>query len=129
MGRDVAIALTPAVVADPLDELAEIVNLARKHTGVTGTIFISTALGQHGPGVKWFPGQPSREAPCLTVTLEEPPRVLNHGLPDRVAAIASAEVTAWVHANRAALLRFWNEGLSWDRDEVDAFLDGLQRLP
>lgn len=123
------VALTPTVVADPLDELAEMVNLARKHTGVAGTIFISTALGQHGPRVKWFPGRPSREAPCLTVTLEEPARILNHGLPDRVAAVASAEVIAWVQANRAALLRFWNEGLSWDRDEVDAFLDGLQRLP
>jgi hypothetical protein len=118
----------PVAVADPLDELADMVNLARRHTGVEGTIFISTALGQHGPRVKWFPGRPARDAPCMTVTIETPPRVLNHGLPERVVALASPDVVAWVEANRAALLRFWNEGLSWDRDEVAAFLDGLQRL-
>lgn len=46
-----------------------------------------------------------------------------------MAAIASAEVLAPVEANRTALRRFRHEGLSWDRDEVNSYLDGLQRLP
>lgn len=122
--------MTAAILlADPLDELFDMVNLPRKDTGVEGTIYISTAQGQHGPRIKWFPQRPSREAPCLTVTLDAEPRVLNHGLQARVAAAATPIVRSWVEANREALLRFWNDGLSWTRDEVDAFVDGLNKLP
>ncbi len=115
--------------ADPLDELFEVVNLTREDTGVAGVICISTAQGRHGPRVKWYPGRPGREAPCLTVTLENPPRVLNHGLSVREAAEAEGRVRAWAAANEAALLRFWAEGLSWTRAEVNAFMDGLAKLP
>jgi len=116
-------------LADPLDELFDMVNLPRKDTGVAGVIYISTAQGQHGPRIKWFPERPSREAPCLTVTLEAEPRVINHGLPDRVVASAMPAVRSWAVANLGALLRFWSEGLSWTRDEVDAFVGGLNKLP
>jgi len=116
-------------LADPLDELFDMVNLPRKDTGVDGTIHVSTAQGQHGPQVKWFPGRPAREAACLTLTLEPEPRVINHGLPDQVAAAASPRIRSWASANREALLRFWNEGLSWTRDEVSDFIDGLNKLP
>jgi len=116
-------------LADPLDELFEMMNLPCKDTGVSGVIYISTAQGQHGPRIKWFPDRPSREGPCLTATLEAEPKVINHGLPDRVVASAMPPVLAWAVSNRAALLRFWAEGLSWTRDEVDAFVDGLNKLP
>ena len=116
-------------IADPQDDLFEMVNLARKDTGVGGIIYISTAQGQHGPRVKWYPGRPGRDEPCLTVTLETQPRVLNHQLPPRIAAEAGREVTVWAERNRDALLHFWNDGLSWTRDEVNAFIDGLAKLP
>jgi hypothetical protein len=110
------------------DELFDMVNLPRKDTGVDGTIYISTAQGAHGPRIKWFPGRPGRDVPCLTVTLEDPTRVLNHGLPSALARRAEPALLAWVVRNRADLLRFWNEGLSWTRDEVNSFIDGLEKL-
>ena len=114
-------------IGDPEDNLFEMVNLARKDTGVGG--IISTAQGQHGPCVKWYPGRPGRDEPCLTVSLEAEPRILDHHLPPRVAAEAGREVVAWASQNREGLLRFWDEGLSWTRDEVNAFIDGLAKLP
>ena len=42
---------------------------------------------------------------------------------------AGHEVTAGATRNREALLRFWEEGLSWTRDEVNTFIDGLAKLP
>ena len=111
------------------DEMVEIVNLSQKRTGVAGTIFISTRLAAHGPRIKWWPGRPERDAPCLVVTLEDPPRAINQGLPARIARAGEADALAWAAANRDALLRFWKDGVVWMEDEVNAFLDGLKKLP
>jgi len=110
------------------DDLIEMVNLPTKYTGVSGTVFISTAMGSHGPRVKWFPGKPGRDLPCLVVTLETPPRALNEGLAAPVARDGERLVVPWVESNRDALLRFWREGTSWDVDEVRAFIVGLNRM-
>ncbi|CAH0158698.1 hypothetical protein [Roseomonas sp. CECT 9278] len=110
------------------DDLVEMVNLPTRYTGISGTVFISTAMGAHGPRVKWFPGKAGRDLPCLVVTLEMPPRALNEGLPVPVARDGERLVTPWVESNRAALLHFWREGTSWDVDEVRAFVVGLSRM-
>lgn len=114
---------------DAADQLYDLVNLTSDETGAAGIIFVSTALGQHGAGVKWFPVRAGRDLPCLTVTLEDPPRVINHGISPREARQAEAAVVAWVALNRDALQRFWDDGLSWTRKEVNAFCDGLRKLP
>jgi len=111
------------------DEMFEMVNLATRRTGLAGTIHISTRRASHGPRIKWFPGRPTADAPCLIVTLDTPPRAINHGLPDRVAREGEAVAMVWAERNREALLRFWTDGLSWDSDEVQAFIDGLAKLP
>lgn len=111
------------------DEMFDVVNLATRETGVAGTIFVSTAQGAHGPRVKWYPGRPGRDAPCLTVTLEAVPQVINHGLPRLQMAAGEAQLREWVRLNRAALLDFWGNGVFWTRDEVNAFFDGLAKLP
>ena len=56
------------LLADELasEELAEMANLTSAQTGVTGTIFISTAMGAHGPRVKYFV-QPGRTQPSFSV--------------------------------------------------------------
>jgi hypothetical protein len=110
------------------DDLVEMVNLPTRYTGLAGTVFISTAMGPHGPRVKWFPGRPGRDLPCLVVTLETPPRALNEGLPAPVARDGERLVTPWVESNREALLRFWRDGTSWDVDEVRAFVSALNRM-
>jgi hypothetical protein len=114
--------------AQDTDELVEMVNLPTKYTGLAGTVFISTAMGSHGPRVKWFPGRPGRDLPCLVVTLETPPRALNEGLPVPVAREGERLTSPWVERNRDALLTFWREGTSWDVDEVRAFVGGLDRV-
>lgn len=110
------------------DGLVEMVNLPTRYTGVVGTVFISTAMGAHGPRVKWFPGKPGRDLPCLVMTLETPPRAINEGLPVPVAREGERLVRPWVESNRDALLRFWRDGTSWDVDEVQAFVRGLSRM-
>jgi hypothetical protein len=128
LGFVTAAGAAATAAGDAEDELFDVVNLPRADTGVDGTIYLSTMQGQHGPRIKWFPGRPSRDGACLTVTLEATPRILNHGLPQRDVAAVSPALLGWVRSNRGELLRFWNDGLSWTRDEVDAFVEGLIKL-
>jgi len=114
---------------DADDELVDVVNLSSDETGAKGIIFVSTSLGQHAARVKWFPVRAGRDLPCLSVMLEDPPRVINHGISPREARQAEPAVVAWVALNRDALQRFWDDGLSWTRKEVNAFFDGLRKLP
>jgi hypothetical protein len=109
------------------EDMFDMVNLSTRRTGLPGTIFISTRRASHGPRIKWYPGKPAWDAPCLVVTLEEPPRAINQGLPARIAREAEAVALAWARANREALLHFWDDGLAWDSDEVQAFIERLAR--
>jgi hypothetical protein len=110
------------------EDMFDMVNLATRRTGVPGTIFVSTRRASHGPRIKWYPGKPAWDAPCLVVTLEAPPRCVNQGLPAREAREGEAAVLPWAERNRAALLQFWDDGLSWDSDEVQSFIERLARL-
>lgn len=111
------------------DEMFDMVNLSTRRTGIRGTIFISTRRAAHGPRIKWFPGKPEWDAPCLVVTLEDPPRAINQRLPMHVAREGESAVLPWAARNRDALLRFWHDGLAWDSDEVQDFIAHLARLP
>jgi hypothetical protein len=111
------------------DEMFDMVNLSTRRTGILGTIFISTRRAAHGPRIKWFPGKPEWEGPCLVVTLEDPPRAINQRLPMHVAREGESAVLPWAARNRDALLRFWHDGLTWDSDEVQDFIAHLARLP
>jgi hypothetical protein len=61
--------------------------------------------------------------------LEDPPLAINHGLPPRVARQAETVALAWATRNRDALLSFWRDGLTWDSDDVQAFIERLARVP
>ena len=111
------------------DTLIEWANLDEEDTNVPGTIFVSTALGAHGPRVKWYPERAGRDLPCLVVSIGADPAVRDDFLPARVTRAAVPRVTAWVRLNHVALLDFWQNGASWNRREVAAFLDGLRRVP
>ena len=111
------------------DILCEMSNLDTQDTNVPGTIFISTALGSHGPRVKWYPGRAGRTLPCLVVSIEADPKVRDDFLQTPASRAAAPQVMAWVRLNRVALLDFWVRGASWNRREVSAFLDGLHKLP
>ncbi len=110
------------------DDPVEVTNLTEEDSGVPGVVYLSTRQGRHGRRVPWYPPRGGARGPLLTITLEDPPRILNHGVPPRDASgvVAAAE---WAAQNREAPPKPWFEGTSLNRREMDAFLDGLRTLP
>jgi hypothetical protein len=117
------------LLADELafEEMVEMANLTSAQTGVPGTIFISTAMGAHGPRVKYFE-RPGRTQPSFSVSIADPPVVVANSLPDRTMRLLSPQVVAWVTRNREPLLNFWREGDTWTQPEVNDFIARLQRI-
>jgi hypothetical protein len=110
------------------DDLMDFMNLTSLRTGVSGIVFISTAMGPPGPRVKYFlktgKGQPS-----FSVSISDDPQLVASSLPDRVTSQMAPAVIAWVKLNRTELAKFWSDGETWTDDEVDAFRDRLKPLP
>ena len=109
------------------DDVVEIANLTTAQTGVPGTIFISTAMGGHGPRVKYFL-QPGRSQPSFSVAVADIPTVVANSLPVRVVPQVSPQVIDWVSRNKDALLDFWYHGDTWTQPEVNDFIQKLQRV-
>jgi hypothetical protein len=109
------------------DEVVEMANLTSGQTGVPGTIFISTAMGAHGPRVKYFL-QPGRTQPSFSVSISDTPAVVANSLPVRVVRQTSPQVIEWVSRNRDRLLDFWHHGDTWTQPEVNDFIQKLQRV-
>jgi hypothetical protein len=107
------------------EEMAEMANLTSAQTGIAGTIFISTAMGAHGPRVKYFV-QPGRTQPSFSVSVVDAPAVVANSLPARVVRQMSPPVIDWVLRNKDALLDFWHHGDTWTQPEVNAFMQRLQ---
>jgi hypothetical protein len=109
------------------EELVEMANLTSAQTGITGTIFISTAMGAHGPRVKYFV-QPGRTQPSFSVSIGDIPVVVANSLPLRTVRQTSPRVVGWVSRNKDALLDFWHHGDTWTQPEVNDFIQKLQRV-
>jgi hypothetical protein len=109
------------------DDVVEMANLTTAQTGVPGTIFISTAMGGHGPRVKYFL-RPGRSQPSFSVTISDIPTVAANSLPVRVVRQISPQVINWVSRNRDALLDFWDHGDTWTQPEVNDFIQKLDRV-
>lgn len=109
------------------EEVVEMANLTNAQTGITGTIFISTAMGQHGPRAKYFE-RPGRTQPSFSVSIADAPVVVASSLPARTVRQMSPQVIAWVLRNRDALLDFWHNGDTWTQPEVNDFIQNLRRV-
>ena len=109
------------------EDVAEMANLTTAQTGVPGAIFISTAMGGHGPHVKYFL-QPGRSQPSFSVAIADTPTVVANSLPVRVVRQRSSQVIDWVSRNKDALLDFWHHGDTWTQPEVNDFIQKLQRV-
>jgi hypothetical protein len=118
-----------ALLADELshEEMVEMANLTSAQTGITGTIFISTAMGQHGPRVKYFI-QPGRSQPSFSVSIGDTPSVVANSLPGRTMRQMAPQVIDWVLRNKDGLLDFWHRGDTWSQPEVNDFIQRLQRV-
>ena len=108
------------------EDVFEMANLGEEQTGVPGVIMISTAMGQHGPRVKYFL-KPGRNQPSFSVSISAEPRVVANRLPDRDMARMAPAVIAWVTANHVTLSRFWWDGPDWMHPQVHAFIADLRR--
>jgi len=109
------------------EELVEMANLTSAQTGINGAIFISTAMGAHGPRVKYFV-QPGRTQPSFSVSVVDAPAVLANSLPAHVVRQMSPQVIDWVSHNKNALLDFWHQGDTWTQPEVNDFIQRLRRV-
>jgi hypothetical protein len=109
------------------DDVVEMANLTTAQTGVPGTIFISTAMGGHGPRVKYFL-QPGRSQPSFSVAVADVPIVVANSLPVRVVRHMSPQVIDWVSRNKDVLLDFWYHGDTWTQPEVNDFVQKLHRV-
>jgi hypothetical protein len=109
------------------EDVFEMANLSEDQTGVPGVVFISTAMGSHGPRVKFFL-KPGRNQPSFSVAIAAEPRVVGNSLPERDLARFSPAVIEWVALNHVALTRFWWDGPDWVNTEVQTFIDALQKV-
>ena len=128
-GDDVMQIPADALLADELsgEDVVEMANLTSAQTGITGTIFISTAMGAHGPRVKYFI-QPGRTQPSFSVSIGDTPSVVANSLPARAVRQMSPQVIEWVLRNKDQLLDFWHHGDTWTQPEVNDFIQRLQRI-
>jgi hypothetical protein len=118
-----------ALLADELsgEDMVEMANLTSAQTGITGTIFISTAMGQHGSRVKYFE-RPGRTQPSFSVSIGDQPAVVANSLPQRTVRQMAPQVIAWVSRNKDDLLDFWQNGDTWTQPEVNDFIQRLRPL-
>jgi hypothetical protein len=114
-------------VASLGDDVAEMTNLPASRTGIKGMLFISTAMGGHGPRVKFFV-KAGGDQPSFSVSIADKPEVVASSLPERDVRQSAPDVIAWVKLNKSALLRFWKEGNGWSFDELAAFVEKLKKL-
>jgi hypothetical protein len=127
-----ALPLDPTIEEDlaTLDEEAifEVTNLPSSRTGISGVLFLSTAMAAHGPRVKYFVKTGKGQA-SFSVSVAEHPRVVANSLPERVLNEMAPLVIDWVRLNYVPLLRFWSGGQYWTIDEMNAFVDQLKKVP
>jgi hypothetical protein len=127
---DEATRITPDVLlAEELssDIVVDMANLTTAQTGIAGSIFISTPMGEQGPRAKYFL-RPGRTQPSFSVSISDAPTVLANSLPMRVVRQMSPQVIEWVLRNKDALLDFWHNGDTWTQPEVNDFIQKLRRV-
>lgn len=109
------------------EEVADMANLPPEWTGVLAVVFISTAMGQHGPHVKPYL-KPGRGQPSASISIGPNPRVLASSLDDRDLNRIAPKALEWVALNHEALTTFWFEGEGWMDDRVIAFKQGPKKV-
>ncbi|CAN5129253.1 hypothetical protein BH10PSE1_BH10PSE1_05950 [soil metagenome] len=109
------------------EDVVEMANLPPDWTGVLATIFISTALGQHGPRVKLYL-KTGRNQPSASISIGPNPRVLASSLDPRDLNRIAPKALEWVALNHEALTTFWFEGESMAIADVADFGRALTKV-
>lgn len=109
------------------EDVVEMANLPPDWTGVLATIFISTAMGQHGPRVKLYL-KTGRSQPSCSISIGPHPRVLASSLDERDLNRIAPKALEWVALNHEALTTFWFEGEQMAIDDVADFGRSLTKV-
>ena len=109
------------------DELVEMAYLPSDWTGVLAHVFISTALGQHGPRIKVYVRK-GRHQPSASISVGPNPRILASSLDERDLTRIAPNALEWVALNHEALTHFWFEGESLDIQDVADFGRTLKKV-
>jgi hypothetical protein len=109
------------------EDTFEMTNLPSSRTGISGVLFLSTAMASHGPRVKYFVKTGKGQA-SFSVSVSARPRVVANSLPERVVNEMAPLVIDWVRSNHEALMHFWDEGRYWTIDELNAFVGQLRKF-
>lgn len=111
------------------EDVFEMANLGEAQTGLPGVITITTAMGRHGPRVKYFT-KPGRHQPSFSVAVASEPRVVakSGDFDDKTFQRMAPLVMEWVRVNHEALARFWWDGTDLMTDEVQAFVGDLKKV-
>lgn len=109
------------------EDVFEMANLPPEWTGVLATIFISTALGRHGPRIKLYL-KAGRNQPSASISIGPNPRVLASSLDERDLNRVAPKALEWVALNHAALTEFWFEGQDLMIQDVADFGRSLKRV-
>ncbi len=109
------------------EDVVEMANLPPDWTGVLATIFISTAMGQHGPRVKLYL-KTGRNQPSCSISIGPNPRVLASSLDERDLNRIAPKALEWVELNHEALTTFWFEGEHMAISDVADFGRNLKKV-
>lgn len=109
------------------EDVFEMANLPPDWTGVLATIFISTALGGHGPRIKLYL-KAGRHQPSASISIGPNPRVLASSLEERDLNRITPKALEWVALNHEALTRFWFDGQDLMIQDVADFSRSLKRV-
>ncbi len=109
------------------EDVFEMANLPPDWTGVLATIFISTALGRHGPRVKLYL-KTGRHQPSASISIGPNPRVLASSLDERDLKRIAPKALEWVALNHEALTTFWFEGETLAIADVADFARTLKKV-
>ncbi|WP_292108850.1 hypothetical protein [Brevundimonas sp.] len=109
------------------EDVVEMGYLPPEWTGVFAHVFISTALGQHGPRIKLYVRK-GRHQPSASISIGPQPRILASSLDDRDLKRISPKALEWVALNHEALTRFWFEGDDMDIPDIAEFGSRLKKV-
>ena len=109
------------------EDAPEMANLPPDWTGVLATLFISTAMGQHGPRVKVYI-KTGRGQPSASISIGPNPRILASSLDERDLNRIAPKALEWVALNHEALTTFWFEGEGLAIGDVADFARSLKRV-
>ena len=109
------------------EDLVEMAYLPPDWTGVLAHIFISTALGQHGPRIKVYVRK-GRHQPSASISIGPEPRLLASSLAERDLKRIAPGALEWVTLNHEALTKFWFDGEAMDIQDLADFGRGLKKV-